>query len=110
MAAQAIRLAFRLLLALQFAILVLLEHAGLTRLRITEFGARGNPDTWDVLVAVLNIGFAVTYLAAVFISARSTKFFGIEAWPSRLAHLGMTLTCPVAVWLAYGVLFGYPAS
>jgi hypothetical protein len=101
---------FRLLLVLQIALFVLLEHAGLTWLRITEFGERGDPKAWGAVVGVLNIGLATAYLAALFISARSRKLLGIESLTKRLAHLGMTVAWPVLIGLVYGALFGYPAS
>ncbi|WP_154668013.1 hypothetical protein [Pseudoduganella violaceinigra] len=98
------------LLFLQMVIFGLLEHAGLAWLRITEFGASGDPGTWGAIVVALNIGFALTYLAALVISSRSRTLLDIAPLRDRLAHLGMTLGWPVAIWFAYGFLFGYSAS
>lgn len=101
---------FRVLLFLQIVIFSLLEYGGLKRLRITEFGESGDLETWNTIVGLLNIGFSITYLAAVFISARSRQLLGIKPWPRRFVHLGMAITWPMVIWLIYGVLFSYPAS
>lgn len=101
---------FRLLLVLQVALFALLEDAELTWLRITQFGVAGNAQAWSAIVGILRIGFVTTYLVALFISVRSWKFLGVESLPGRLAHLGMTATWPIAIWLGYGVMFGYSAS